>query len=77
MACNCKVNQKIDFITKKYGDNPPKNKETNIRGNVLAYAENVLITMALIPLFPVIFIYLICKTFTGKPIHLDKLLKKA
>lgn len=76
MACNCKVNQKIDFIHKKYGDDLPKNKKTNIRGSVIAHLENLLINIAILPLYPFIGIYLIFKLIDGKPIHMDKLVKK-
>ena len=76
MGCNCKVNQKIDYIHKKYGDDLPKNKKTNIRGNVSAMLENLLINIAILPLYPFIGIYLIFKLIEGTPIHMDKIVKK-
>ena len=77
MACNCKVGQQIDFLHKKYGDNLPTNKKTNIRGTVLAAVENTLIYIAMIPLIPFIAIYLIINSIRGKKIHIDKLVKRA
>lgn len=77
MACNCKVGQQIDFLHKKYGDNLPQNKKTNIRGNIMAYMENTLLYIAMIPLVPFFIIYLIYKLIAGTPIHIDKLVKRA
>lgn len=77
MACNCKVGQQIDFLHKKYGDNLPKNKKTNIRGSALAILENTLLYIAIIPLTPLMLIYLIINSISGKKIHIDKLVKLA
>lgn len=77
MACNCKVGQQIDFLHKKYGDNLPTSKKTNIRGTVLATIENIAIYVAMIPLIPFMVIYLIFKSIQGKQIHIDKLVKRA
>ena len=76
MACNCKVGQQIDFLHKKYGDNLPTNKKTNIRGSVMAHLENLAISLSMIPLTPFMLVYLIVKTLIGKPIHIDKLVKR-
>ena len=76
MACNCKVGQQIDFLHKKYGDDLPKSKKTTIRGNLMAYAENLFINIMLIPLYPFIGLYLIGKAIAGTTIHIDKIMKK-
>lgn len=77
MACNCKVGQQIDYLHKKYGDNIPQSKKTNIRGSVMAAIENFIIRIALIPLIPFIAGYAIYALIKGEPIHIDKLTKIA
>ena len=75
MACACKVNQQIDYLHKKYGDNPPKNKKTNIRGNVLAKIENFFVYVMIIPLIPFMAIYAVVKAVKGEHIVLDKMFR--
>jgi len=77
MACKCKVNTQIDFLHEKYGDNLPKSKKTNIRGNVLARLKNLGITILLLPLVPVFIVYAAVKAIKGETIHIDKLVKRA
>lgn len=77
MACKCKVNQQIDYLHKKYGDNIPQSKKTNISGNIMAHAENIFISILLLPLIPFMLIYALYKMAIGKPIHMDKVFKKA
>ena len=77
MACNCKVAQNIDYLHKKYGDNIPQNKTTNIRGSVLAAVENTFLYVLTIPLIPLMAVFALAKLFGGKTIHLDKVIKKA
>ena len=76
MACACKVNQQLDYLHKKYGDNQPKNKKTNIRDMVTMKAEALALVILAIPLMPVIIVYIIAKTISGKPIHIDKFVRK-
>ena len=76
MGCNCKVSQKIDYIHKKYGDTLPEKKKTNIRGSVIAHIENFLIYVAMIPLMPFFGLYVLFNHTTGKPIHIDKIVKR-
>lgn len=71
MACACKVNQQIDYLHKKYGDNIPKNKKTNIAASV----ENAFVYLLLIPLVPFMLVYVLVKAIMGKNIHLDKIFK--
>lgn len=75
MACACKVNQKIDYLHKKYGDNTPQSKKTNIRGSVLAKIENAAIYLLMIPLLPLMAIYLIYKRVKKENIHIDNFVK--
>ena len=73
MACNCKVTQNIDYLHKKYGDNIPQSKRTNIRGSVIAGIENTVLYALMVPLLPFMAVYAIFKVLNGKPIHIDKL----
>ena len=75
MACACKVNQQIDFLHKKYGDNIPKSKKTNIVSNLEVKLENGLIYLVLLPFLPILLLFIVYKTITNKTIHLDKFLK--
>ena len=75
MACACKVNKQIDYLHKKYGDNPPQSKKTNIRGSVIAKVENFFVYVLAIPLIPIMAVYAIFKAATGKHISLDKVFK--
>ena len=52
MGCSCKVNKQIDYLHKKYGDDLPKSKKTNIRGSVTAKIENAFTFLLIIPLTP-------------------------
>lgn len=70
MACQCKVNQQLDYLHRKYGDNTPQNKKTNIRGNVLASLENFGIFVLTIPLMPFMAVYAIFKLLVGGIIHI-------
>ena len=59
MACACKVTQQIDYLHKKYGDDLPKSKKTNIRGKVIAGIRNTFIYILALPLVPVFLNYAI------------------
>ena len=75
MACACKVNQQIDYLHKKYGDNIPKSKKTNIASKLEVKFENGLIYLLFLPALPIMIAFIVYKSFTKKTIHLDKLLK--
>ena len=77
MACQCKVNQQIDYLHKKYGDNTPENKKTNIRGSMLAAFENVVIFLLVLPLAPFMILFGAASLLGGKRIKIDKFLKRA
>lgn len=71
MGCACKVTEQIDYLHKKYGDDQPTSKTTNIKGSILAKLENLFILILLLPVYPFIAIYVITK----KKITIDKFLK--
>lgn len=76
MGCNCKVNTQIDYLHKKYGDNLPQSKKTNIRGSVVAKVENLFTMLIIIPLIPFMGLYAVYKFLRGETIHIDKLIKR-
>ena len=76
MACACKVTKQIDYLHKKYGDNPPQSKKTNIRGMVAVKARNFFIYLLAIPLIPVFAVYAIYKLIAGETINIDKFVRK-
>ena len=52
--CNCKVNQQIDYLHKKYGHNIPVSKKTTISFNIKEWLRNLLvgaITIIFSPIF--------------------------
>ena len=76
MGCACKTNQQISYLQKKYGDKQPKSKATNIRNMVSVSIKNILIAILMIPIMPIILIFLICRhIFTKKPIDINKTFK--
>ena len=76
MACQCKVAQQIDYLHKKYGNDIPKSKKTNIRENFGIAIKNLAIEILLLPFIPFMAIYVLVKTATGKMIKIDKMVKK-
>ena len=76
MACHCKVNQRIDYLHKKYGDDLPKNKKTKIRENFGAAVKTLALEILLLPFVPFMLVYVLIKTATGKMIKIDKMVKR-
>ena len=77
MSCGCKTNKQIRKKKKKYGDNIPQSKASNIRGSVAVFAKEALVAVILIPIYPILLFSLI---FTGaskkrKPIDINKTFK--
>ncbi len=76
MACACKVTKQIDYLHKKYGDDIPQSKKTNIRGMIAAKAKIFFIYILAIPLIPIFAVYAIYKLIAGETINIDKFVKK-
>ena len=70
MACNCKVNQKIDYITKKYGVGGPKQRMTHISMDFGDFFENLGAFLLTVILSPFLFLYIIFKLIFSKDKHL-------
>jgi hypothetical protein len=76
MACACKVNRQLDYLHKKYGDDLPKNKKTDIRGKVVGVIKVAPIYLLAIPLIPIFAVYSIVMAARGKAIKIDKFIRK-
>lgn len=76
MACNCKVNQQIDYITKKYGIGGPKQHTTHISMDFIDFFENLGAFLLTIILSPVLFFYIIGKLIFSKDktLHIEDIL---
>ena len=59
MACNCKVNQQIDYITKKYGIGGPRQSTTHISMDFVDFFENLGAFLLTVILSPFLLIYII------------------
>ena len=60
MACNCKVNQQIDYLHKKYGNEIPVSKKTRISFMTKEFFRHIgvyLIQLILIPFFVLHLLY--------------------
>lgn len=71
MGCNCRANKQISFLEKKYGENMPKSKITNISGKVIVGIKKIITTIILIPIVPVVGIFLILKNAFSKKSTID------
>ena len=59
MACNCKVNQQITYLHKKYGHKIPVSKQSKIRFTVRESFKNFLVFIISILFSPIIFLYIL------------------
>ena len=57
--CNCKVNQQIDYLHKKYGHNIPVSKKTTISFGVKERLKNFLIGVVTILLSPILLLHIL------------------
>jgi len=76
MACNCKVNQQIDYITKKYGIGGPRQSTTHISMDFVDFFENLGAFFLTVILSPFLFLYIIGKLIFSKDknLHLEDIL---
>lgn len=75
-ACNCKVNQHITYLHKKYGNEIPVSKKSHINFLVKQFFKNMLWYLLMIIIFPLIFLHIISiSLFTKKKkINIGKIL---
>ena len=79
MACNCKVNQQIDYLHKKYGHNIPVSKKTTISFNVKEWFKNLLISVVVLLFSPILLLHVLYVSIfrKDKPISVKKLMNLA
>jgi hypothetical protein len=76
MGCNCKTNQQISYLQKKYGDKIPVSKVTHIREMVSKTIKTILLVILMIPIVPIFGLFLLIRYFfTKKPINIKKTFK--
>lgn len=75
--CNCKVNQQITYLEKKYGHNMPVSKKTTIRLTVKEFFISLFTFLIGIIFLPLIILHIIfISIFTkDKKISIKKLLR--
>ena len=68
MACACKVNQEIDKIQKYYSykGKGGEEKRTRMTVNRKDAAKTILIYLLLLPIVPVMFLFIICFSLFSK-----------
>ena len=72
MGCACKVDKQINKIHNQYGVATPMIK-TNIKDGITIWFKKIF----LLPLYPIIFIYLVMRGFiTNKPISISRFIKR-
>lgn len=74
MGCACKVNEQISQLNNVYGSK--RSTELNTRETIKLVFKKGLYALILVPLVPILFLYVVFKKiFKNTPIVLDKLLK--
>lgn len=58
-SCNCKVNQQIDYLHKKYGHNIPVSKKTTISFNIKEWFRNLLISIVVVLFSPILLLHVL------------------
>lgn len=58
-SCNCKVNQQIDYLHKKYGHNIPVSKKTTISFNIKEWFRNLLISIVVVIFSPILLLHVL------------------
>lgn len=77
MGCACKVKQQMDDIQRLYGTNIPPSKKSDIIGYLKNLLKKSLLFILTLPLFPLVFIFVVVRmVFTKSPLKLDKLVKR-
>lgn len=75
MACACKVSKQLDFIHKKYGNNIPKSKNTQISTMISNRMKEFGLLLLTIPFIPIFLVRVIFDGVRGNTIRIDKVFK--
>ena len=77
MSCACKVKRHINKIEEKYGSNIRPGKKTEIVPLMKNFSKKALFSVMLLPVTPIIILYILIKNCFGKKIfYVDKFFKK-
>lgn len=77
MSCACKVKRHINKIEEKYGSNIRPGKKTEIVPLIKNFSKKVLFSVMLLPITPIIVLYILIKNCFGKKtFYVDKFFKK-
>lgn len=57
--CNCKVNQQIDYLHKKYGNNIPVSKKTTISFSIKEWFKNLFIMLIALLIAPILLLHVL------------------
>ena len=63
MACNCATKEQIDALYKKYGERRKVNNGDTFKVKVKKILTNVGVALCMIPIFPVLLLFVIYKGF--------------
>ena len=76
MACNCKVNQQVDYLTKKYGVGGPRRHDTHMSEDILDFLEASGAFILSIIAAPFLLLYILGKLIFSddKTLHIEDLL---
>jgi hypothetical protein len=74
MPCACKVNRDISYLQKRYGVKTQQSKESHIREKARIFLEKLGLSLLILPLIPILFIWIIIRVIVNKePIKISKL----
>ena len=73
MACACKVDAQMTYLQKKYGNNIPTSKKSDIRGSVKKLLKKILGWCLVIMFLPIALVSILVRH--TKPIKIDKVFK--
>lgn len=76
MACACKVNQQLSYMQKMYGNRQLNSSEpkTHMAEDIKAALHKVGMMILLIPLMPIMFVFLVSwKIVKKSPLKIDQL----
>lgn len=77
MSCACKVKKHINKIEEKYGSNIRPGKKTEIVSLIKNFSKKALFSVMLLPITPIIVLYILIKNCFGKKtFYVDKFFKK-
>lgn len=75
MGCNCKANDHIMRIKRRYGYNPPTKGNVKVSAKIAMVAKAILIWVVLIAFTPITLGVMVVKKLTGKPFRFREKIK--